>query len=90
MGGEAAKIQTLQSSAGGLDDDLDVHPAWGLGESLKNLRVVVLAILVVFFFFLGMSYTGNQLDESPVELGFEGALENEAPPRSVNESASPP
>jgi hypothetical protein len=89
MGGEAARIQTLRSSAGGLDDELEVHPPWRLGECMKNLRVVVLVVLLVFFFFLGLSYTGNQLDQSPVELGREGALKNEVSLHTAHESASP-
>jgi hypothetical protein len=86
--GEAARIQSLRSSAGGLDNKSEVNPPWAVGGSLKNWRVAVLAVLIVFLFFLGFSYTGHELDESPVDLGVERTLRGENTP--PNEVAAPP
>jgi hypothetical protein len=92
MGGEASRIQTLRSSAGGLGSEPEVHPPFGLGDSMKNARIVIVAVLIVFFFFLSFSYAEHQLNDSAVELRINSALPNNeeattiinAPPSAAN------
>jgi hypothetical protein len=89
-GGAASKIQTLGSSTGGLDGESEVHPPWRIGASLKSLRIAALVVLVVFMFFVGMSYTSHQIDPSPVDLGMEGSFRKSLSPDQDTNTAPKP